>query len=43
MPAGRDLENWAQAYYGTNYPRLLRIKALYGPGNLVRGHQALPV
>jgi FAD/FMN-containing dehydrogenase len=36
-----DLEDWAQAYYGTNYDRLLRVKAQYDPGNIFCFHQSL--
>jgi FAD/FMN-containing dehydrogenase len=38
-----DLEDWAQAYYGTNLDRLLSVKGQYDPGNLFRFHQSLPV
>ena len=37
-----DLEDWAQAYYGTNYDRLLRVKAQYDPGNIFCFQQSLP-
>lgn len=35
---GRD---WRRAYWGRNYPRLLRIKRELDPGNLFRGHHTI--
>jgi FAD/FMN-containing dehydrogenase len=39
----RDLSDWAHAYYGTNYDRLLLIKARYDPGDVFRFSHSLPV
>jgi FAD/FMN-containing dehydrogenase len=36
-----DLDGWANAYYGTNLDRLLRIKARYDPARVFRVHQSL--
>jgi FAD/FMN-containing dehydrogenase len=36
-----DLEDWARAYYGGNYDRLLRIKAKYDPNGFFRFHQSI--
>jgi FAD/FMN-containing dehydrogenase len=35
------LDGWADAYYGTNLDRLLRIKARYDPERVFRVHQSL--
>lgn len=36
-----DLAGWEEAYYGTNYSRLVRIKAHYDPTGFFRFHQSL--
>jgi FAD/FMN-containing dehydrogenase len=36
-----DLEDWAHAYHGTNYDRLVRVKARYDPGGFFRFQQSL--
>ncbi len=36
-----DLEDWAHAYYGDNYDRLLRVKASYDPDDFFRFQQSL--
>ena len=36
-----DLEDWARAYHGGNYDRLLGVKATYDPTNFFRFEQSL--
>jgi len=41
--ADPDLDDWEGAYYGTNYERLVLIKARYDPTEFFHFHQSLPV
>jgi FAD/FMN-containing dehydrogenase len=36
-----ELEDWAHAYYGTNFDRLLRVKRRYDPDNFFNFQQSL--
>jgi len=38
----QELQNWADAYYGTNYERLIRVKAQYDPEGFFRFQQSIP-
>jgi FAD/FMN-containing dehydrogenase len=40
--ADADLTDWPRAYYGANYPRLVRVKAAYDPDSLFRQPQGIP-
>lgn len=36
-----ELDGWAEAYYGTNYDRLVRVKAQYDPTGFFHFHQSI--
>jgi FAD/FMN-containing dehydrogenase len=40
--ADPELEGWADAYYGSNYQRLVQVKARYDPAGFFHDHQSLP-
>jgi Berberine and berberine like len=37
-----ELQDWAHAYYGTNFERLVRVKGRYDPDDFFNFQQSLP-
>jgi FAD/FMN-containing dehydrogenase len=37
-----NIEDWPSAYYGTNFEKLMRVKAKYDPQNVFRFPQSIP-
>jgi FAD/FMN-containing dehydrogenase len=37
-----DLTNWESAYHGSNFPKLVKVKAVYDPENIFYHAQSIP-